>query len=100
MEIKMRRNASRGRKSKAGGGKNQKRLKNIHPWKIPLYNSPLCCHSGFPIKSHMPLRLSVYGKMANELLILTQMYPSKNHLLFTGCAIKLRSFAGGKEPEN
>ena len=33
MDIKTRRDASRGRKSKAGGGKkNQKRLKNIHPW--------------------------------------------------------------------
>ena len=31
MDIKTRRDASRGRKSKAGGGKNQKRLKNIHP---------------------------------------------------------------------
>ena len=34
MDMKTQRDASRGRKSKAGGEKNQKRLKNIHPCSV------------------------------------------------------------------
>ena len=36
IDLKMQRDASWGRKSKAGGEKNQKRLKNIHPCFFPM----------------------------------------------------------------
>ena len=62
MDIKTRRDASRGRKSKAGGG-NQKRLKNIHP-SPPVRDMLQVFERGhLPIFSHStPKGSPAYGK--------------------------------------